>query len=185
MILSLVSAEGVHPVTLSEARAHLRVDADTAQDALIAMMIGAAVDVFEGETGRQIGEATYDLHLSAFPRRGQPIEIPRPPLRSVVSVAYGEDIQWDGPFSVIAPQGPYAGTGAITADSWPTTSGPVVVRFTAGYAEGQIPDAIRLRILMLVADFYENRETQIVGSITAENRLVEQIVAPFRLPVLV
>lgn len=42
------------------------------------------------------------------------------------------------------------------------------------------PKRVKQAILILVADMYENREAQIVGSIVAQNETVERLLFPIR-----
>lgn len=43
-----------------------------------------------------------------------------------------------------------------------------------------IPRRVKQAILILVADMYENREAQIVGTIVAQNATVERLLHPIR-----
>ncbi len=56
------------------------------------------------------------------------------------------------------------------AQVWPTvvlkTSNPIAIRFTCGYADaGAVPEPLKHAIRMLVAHWYENRETTTVGTL--------------------
>jgi uncharacterized phiE125 gp8 family phage protein len=194
MTLSLVTAPTELPISIHEMKMHLRVDHDM-EDALIDSMIQAAVDVWEGETGRQVMRAEYDLFLPAFPDSG-PIRIPRPPLFEVVSVEYvategAAPVLWDAAeYMVTAPQGSQSLEGTIypRSGTFPATAGDhegtVRIRFRAGYPQDHVPAAVKLRLMLLVSDLYATRESQVVGTITAENRTVELLIRPFRLPVM-
>lgn len=55
-------------------------------------------------------------------------------------------------------------------EAWPATLNEpesVKVTYNAGWQEADIPAAIRLPIKMLVAHYYENRETVVVGNLQA------------------
>lgn len=72
------------PITLAEAKLHLRYDLSTEDDA-ISECIQAAREEAEQLTGRAIGEQTMVLKLDHFPAE---ILLERPPLISVDSVQY-------------------------------------------------------------------------------------------------
>ncbi len=76
------------PVSIFEARSHLRVD-HSEDDALIAGYIAAATDALDGRDGllgRALVTQRWRLVLDAFP--AGPIVLPLPPLRSVLSLSY-------------------------------------------------------------------------------------------------
>jgi len=88
--MSLVQtiAPASEPITLTEAKAHLRVETDfTEDDTIIGTFISAARESCEARTGRQLVTATYALRLGGFPC-GDSIELPKPPLVSVTSITY-------------------------------------------------------------------------------------------------
>ena len=66
MPLQLVTPPAGEPVTLLEAKQHLRVDVDD-DDALIGSLIAAARQAAETITGRQLMTARWKLVLDAFP----------------------------------------------------------------------------------------------------------------------
>jgi uncharacterized phiE125 gp8 family phage protein len=151
----------VQALTLAYAKLHIRA-LGTADDALLSVYIDAAASYFESQTGRQLLTATREAWLDAFPFIGASgidarIELPHPPLQSVVSVQY---IDGDGAvqsftdaaspaanrFTVSAPAGPYARRGfvePIAGQSWPIArreTSAVRLRYACGY--GDTPDDI-------------------------------------------
>ena len=90
MPLTLTTPPALEPLTLAEAKAHLKVDTSD-DDALISAMIAAARARAEWHTGRAAITQGWTLHLDAWPQSGT-IEIPLPPLQSVASVTtYARD----------------------------------------------------------------------------------------------
>lgn len=77
-------APALPPVTLEEAKAHLRVDHPD-DDALIMGLIGAATEACERHTRRSLMARTLRLTRDYWPLG--PVELPRPPLLSVERVA--------------------------------------------------------------------------------------------------
>ena len=66
MSLQLVTPPTGEPVSLAEAKLHLRVDVDD-DDALIGSIISAARQAAETLTGRQLITSRWKLVLDAFP----------------------------------------------------------------------------------------------------------------------
>src|SRR5438094_4704069 len=149
---SLVTGPATEPITLAEAKAHLRVDF-TDDDALIAALITAAREAAETFMRRAILPQTWDLLLdgecgAAFGPLVAVTEIeiviPRPPLIAVSFVKYtdlGGAVQtWDPTLYVVdAPTGPKAKSGRLRPaylQPWPVIL-PVMnafqVRFQGGY----------------------------------------------------
>jgi uncharacterized phiE125 gp8 family phage protein len=70
----------VEPVTLSEAKAHLRVDT-TADDAYIGSLISAAREWCEQHLDRTLVHTQWVMRFDSFPPDGtMDIELPRPPM---------------------------------------------------------------------------------------------------------
>ncbi len=89
MPLELVTAPALEPVTLDEAKAHLKIDVSD-DDALITTLIAAARARAEWHTGRAFVTQGWRLWLDAWPC--EPVEIPLPPLQSVSAVTvYARD----------------------------------------------------------------------------------------------
>jgi uncharacterized phiE125 gp8 family phage protein len=183
--LQLVTATTGDPITVAEAKAHLRVT-HSEDDSLIGALVSAATKQVEAETGRQLCTAVYDLKLDAFPtgcdKRERAIKFPRAPLQSVSSGQYTAD---DGTATALsstaytvvtswttAPD-PFCGHGRMYEaynDTWPTTrqvGNAVTIRFTAGYGPASaVPDIAKAAIKLLVGNLYEHREATISGGLS-------------------
>lgn len=79
-------APATRPVTMSQVRDHLNL-LDDEEDSKLAMLIDAAVDQVEIDTGLALCTRTNVLKLHCFPAAGY-IELPGSPLQSVTSVYY-------------------------------------------------------------------------------------------------
>lgn len=164
----------VEPVSLAEAKAHVRVDSEN-DDALIQGLIASAREWVENHLDRTLIRTQWQMRLDAFPHA---IELPRPPftpeqpLQSVV-ITY---TQADGSV-VTLPPSQYRVLGDRTpavvmplySGSWPSArydSDSITVSWWAGYGPDQnaVPRSIKHAMLMLIGFWYENRMAVAVGA---------------------
>jgi uncharacterized phiE125 gp8 family phage protein len=172
------TAPAANPVTLTEALAFLRVEAEspaTASQALIESQIAAATAWAEGFTRRAFIHQTWKITLPAFPAGSDALELPLGKAASIQRIEYitpaGATMTMTGPSSspagagfreyLASPQGsmllPARGaTWPATIDDEPAA---VTVTFVAGYGAGPstVPEPIRHAILYRLADLYDNR----------------------------
>lgn len=187
---TLVTAPDTEPLTLADAKAHLRYT-QSAEDALIDSLITAARDFVEAVTRRRLITQTWDWQLPAFP--AFPVAVPYPPLQSVTGITYRVnevDTTWaTANFRVLARSGMRAPRGEIvltdaavvpTADSVPDA---VTVRVVQGYGDtpADVPEAIRHAMKLYVAELWVQRQITVVGTVTSSVQFtVEQLLAPYR-----
>ncbi len=159
-------APAVEPLTLEEAKLHLRIEPRQSEDdGLIKRLIAAARQRAESFSGRALIRQSWELQLDGFPRGA--VDVPRPPLESVAAVEYideaGRRQSLDAEnYSVDTASEP----GRISpawGRSWPPArAGANVVRarFTAGYGATptDVPEDIRHALLLIVGSFYEYRQ---------------------------
>ena len=193
----LVTGPTVEPVTLSEAKSHMRIT-HTDEDDLIRAYIESARIYTEQYLSRSMVSQTWDFNYDLFPSFGDSIEIPLPPLKSVTTVKYydGDEVQqtWDNTkYTVDTDSTPpllYANMG----ESYPTTRlfrKSVTIRAVTGYTDSaaspidladNVPNSIKTAISMLVAHLYENREIAMVGLSASETPMSYQtILASYKL----
>lgn len=176
MALKLITAPAAEPVTIPEAKDHLRVDGSS-DDVYIASLITLARKVVEQESLHCLITQTWDLFLNAFPGSSQ-IMLPLPPLQSVISVNYTPDGGSETEFAVanyIVDTNSNPGriylkttTGGGTG-SWPSNVlvpiNGVRIRFVCGFGAATAnvdPRAIQAMYL-LIGHYYENREAVFMG----------------------
>lgn len=193
MRLTLVTPPQSEPVSLSEAKDHLR-ELDADQDSLIGSLIVAARAYVEELTGRALMTQTWRLDLDCFPSGdywGGKIELPRPKLQSVTSVAYYQ--QSDGVLTTIDSAdytvtlgGEFERGFVVPAyqDSWPIprdVPGAVRVTYVAGYASAEdVPQPIKQYMLLLIGSMYENREADAEKAV-ARLQFVDALLTPYRM----
>jgi uncharacterized phiE125 gp8 family phage protein len=150
MPLKLVTGPAREPIHLAEAKLHLKID-ETLDDQGIRDRISAARQHAENSwaAGWQLVTATYDLQFDCFPHYSYAIELPWPPLQSVVSITYidtaGVTQTLDPSKYIVDAPTDWPGRIAIAyGQSWPSTRqiiNAVTIRFIAGFATPFIADA--------------------------------------------
>jgi uncharacterized phiE125 gp8 family phage protein len=179
MPLQLAAPSLEEPVTLWEAKLHLRVDFDE-DDTLIASLITAARQAAETLTGRQFVTARWKMVLDSFPGPslmgvpagqsfslpGHAVLLPKCPVQSVIAINY---LDMGGALQTM-PASSYTVDAAceparitpVFGQIWPPTLpqiGSVGVIFDAGYgAASDVPAGIKSWIKLRVGSLYSHRE---------------------------
>ncbi len=181
--LVLIAPPEDEPVDLDAAKQQIRRPLTFAEDDdWLTRAIEAARRKVEGDTGRQLMPATWELWLREFPCGA--FVLPRAPLASIESVTYidlnGDEQTLDAATYVVWPPAlsgdevsdPFARHGRVElayGAIWPAVLcqlGAVKVRFVAGYQT--VPADLQHAMLMLIGHWYQNRETVAVGTISVE-----------------
>lgn len=171
--LVVKTAPAVEPLTVAEAKDHLRIDHNDEDVLLNSLIMAARQHVESPLTNRSLITTTWNYYLPSF-GFGSEIELPRPPLQSVTGIYYttdgGSETEFDSSkYSVDT----YSTPGRIVlnrTESWPTDEleevNGVRIEFVAGYGDDDVdvPQAIRQAMLLIVAEMYENREDVVVGA---------------------
>ncbi len=189
MGFSLVTAPAFEPVTLKEAKDHLRVDTAN-DDALISSFITVARVNAEYFTGRAFITQEWDWFLDCFPGATGILNVPVPPLQSVTSVNYldvdGNSQLLDGS-KYVADSKSIVGRIAPAVDEvWPDTRrtlNAVTIRFKAGYGDfrAKVPEQIKAAMNLLEGHLYENRELSIVAALQKIPMGYEALLWPYRI----
>lgn len=158
------------PLTLEEAKRHLKVD-DTEDDPLIASLITTVRQACEAECQRTLLDSTLELVADAFT---PVLQLRRPRVIEVLSVSYTDPA---GQLQTLPPD-----AWRLDADSeparlepapgqaWPATraqSAAVRVRYRAGYgaSPAQVPAALKTWMLLQLGHLYAHREAATAGSL--------------------
>lgn len=188
MSLVLTSGPGLEPVTVAEAKAHLRVDG-TNEDTLIGSLILTSRLHIETGLGLALITQSWRLLFDAWPD-GKILELPMRPLQSVEEVRVFDGA---GTPETIAPSAylvDIAGTPSRlvrTGATWPQpgqAANGIEIDFTAGYGPGasDVPAPIRQALMLLVAHWYEHRDPIEIGSpTTVIPAVVSDLLEPYRI----
>lgn len=176
--LRVATPPAVEPVTLSEAKAHCRVDSSD-DDAYIATLITAAREWVESYLDRALITQQLVMTLEELPEE---IYLPRPPM-ATQGTATALSVTYTAPEGTTATLSSatyrvsrYETPGEITpiyGTTFPANledENAVTVTWWAGYGSSgtAVPAAIRHAILMLVGHWYEARSGVLMGTISKE-----------------
>jgi uncharacterized phiE125 gp8 family phage protein len=197
--LRQIAGPAGEPVSLAEARVHLRIDSN-AEDALIAAFISAAREAIEGETGRCLLPQDWEIRLPCFPGwwsdasyigYGE-LRTLHAPVISIQAIATADAAGTETVMSATAwqasiPAGPRAQVAKIVPAAgslWPSTVPGVIdavrIRYRAGYASiSAVPGPLRAAILLGVGDLFANREQASAANVT-DNPAVARLINPYR-----
>ena len=168
-----VTAPTEQPVTVADAKRHLRVE-HSDDDLLIQRLIETAVAFVDvkGALGKAMITQTWAEWFAPNPSE---ITLSLGPVQSVSSISYYDtdnalqtatlsNFYVLGPSTrtVIKPKSGY---------TWPTTftrDDAIKVQYVIGYGDSftDVPSTVRHAILMLVSHYYENRENELIGTIS-------------------
>lgn len=168
MALVLTSLPAAEPLTLAEAKAHLRLDG-SGEDALVASLILTARLHLERLLARAFISQGWTLWLDRWPAPTA-VLLPIAPVLGIDAVRiYAAD---DSAETVPAEDYQLDGQGVpprlVARVAWPSPTRPangVEIVFTAGYgtAATDVPQPLRHAMLLLAAHWYEHRELVEVG----------------------
>lgn len=192
-------APTTEPVTLADAKNHLRLDDDLVDDdVLITFLIASARRYGEMLTGRSWITQKWRLQLDSFypsPDGGQIIELDRGIVQSVDSITYLDtsSAQQTMDLTLLAKDlvsmpariSPKFGT------VWPIALpqiGAVQINYTAGYGDtpDTVPEGIRQWMLVRISTLYEHREEveQVARGKIEPMPFVDSLLDPYKVLVL-
>lgn len=186
MSLDLIAGPAAEPVSLAEAKQHLRVDG-TAEDAFIASLIITSRLHVEAALGLALITQRWTWGTDRWPPDGA-LEFPLRPVQSVEAVRIHPA---SGPAAtVVSSSYVLDGTGnparLVTKAPLPppgTTVNGIEIEFTAGFGSSpsDVPAPVRQAILLLIAHWYENREPVAPGAaIQVVPQMVNELLLPYR-----
>lgn len=150
MYLKQITPPQTEPVTLSEVKAHLRIDGSE-EDELLSALITTAREMAEEYTRRAFITQTWELALDSASGK---VYLPRPPVQTI------DEIMLDGEMVAIENY-LFLGENVFCPKIplYAANPGGLVIRYTSGYGDSaaDVPLAIRQAILMLIAHLYEHR----------------------------
>ena len=174
MRMTLIAPPAEPPVSIDEAKEHLRIAPEVGdEDQLILRLIDAAtqhLDGYRGVLGRCLVTQTWKAEIT---RLGERLSLPFPDV--VVQSATFTDglpgtLAWVWHESLAMP-------ALIPTGGW---GRPVAVTFTAGFGPpAAVPEPLKLAILLLVDHWFHNRGA--IGQVGGAVELgFDSLIAPYR-----
>jgi len=169
----VITPASTYPVSLTEAKSHLKVDT-TADDTYITSIIKAATQLSEEYTNRFFIDTVIDQTCSDF---AQLQTLFKSKVSAVAHVKYYDS---DNSLQTLSAtiydtQLQYEPSQIQLADdkSFPEITkrnDAVVARYTVGYgsAASDVPEIIKQAILLTIGNFYQNRNSVVIGRIATE-----------------
>ncbi len=188
MALVLTSGPAIEPISVAEAKAHLRIDGDS-EDVLLGSLILTSRLHIEAALGLALIAQGWRLVLDRWPKGGEL----RIPLRPIAAVSEIRVLDTEGTPSVVAAAG-YIADGessppriVATASGLPQPgriASGIEIDLVAGYGASaeDVPAPIRHALLLLVAHWYEHRDPVEIGSSGAAiPEAVSRLLLPYRM----
>lgn len=187
MLVQLITPPAFEPVSLQEAKDHLRLEVGDDDAQVTADILGARQWV-EEYLWRGLVTQTWELTLGGFPCEDQ-VELPKGNLASITSVTY---VDGDGATQTLATTEYVADAVSVPGKvrlaygkSWPGTRyqwNAVKVRYVVGWAVADVPQPIKNAMKLLISQLYEHRTPEVVGTIVSPVQFaVTSLLAPYRL----
>jgi uncharacterized phiE125 gp8 family phage protein len=183
----LLTPPAVEPVTLTDAKAWLRVEHDDDDDVIAALIAGARSHV-ESQTRRALISQTWRLVHDAWPSGGRIAALPVP-LAAIVAARVHDGEGGTQSIDLQALTVDVAAAPAIIAfAAWSLPvpgqkAGGIEIDITCGYGDGpdDVPPPLRQAIRLLLAHWYENRGLIALGDTVAVlPATVAALIAPYR-----
>lgn len=158
------------PITLAEAKNHLRVpSADTVDEDKITILLKAARQQVERDIRRSLMQQTWTLKYDEFEEE---FELPFGPVQSITSIKYidgtgSQATVSSGDYSLDSYSNP-AVVRLGYNDTWPTHRGDirgVEIIYVAGYADASsVPAEVKAAILFKLEALYDGETPQLTAA---------------------
>ena len=171
MALVLTSPAALEPVSVVEAKDHLRVD-HSDEDAYISSLILTSRLHIEAALSLALINQSWTWTFDAWPKRSQSVTLPLRPVSTITGVS---TLASDGtptamPVTDYELDGHHVPPRLLrTVSQWPKpgkSQAGIEVSFVTGFgpAADDVPQPVRHALLLLVAHWYEHRDPIEIGS---------------------
>ena len=168
--LKRTSEPQVEPITVAEAKKHLRLSFGD-DDSVIAAAITTARQAVERDTGRSLITQTWTLKLDNWPKEG--IALYHSPVQSVSSITFVDDAAatttWTASEYEVHSNGDPAFIQPAWNYDWPEIRGDyrgITVTYVAGYGDtgSSIPQEFRSAMLLRTEMIYDGENSQLADA---------------------
>lgn len=158
-------------ISLEEARLHLKVDSQV-DDSLITRLIKSARLHIENNYGVAPSLITVKQVADQWPDCDKPAYLLRTPASDLSA-----EVWRNGSWATVSGSNFFLDeisrpprvipASNSTLEEPDLNKGGIRFKYTAGYASGECPEDIRQAMFMLIGSMYENRQTEVVGTISS------------------
>lgn len=184
MPFTVYAAPDTEVVSLDEAKEQCRV-VGTEEEGLLSGYILAARNYCESICGSAFVTQTLDAYFDSFGW----LTLPSYPVQSITSITYRDSL---GVSQTVSASNYYFSKSRpsyivpVNGVAWPNTQlrpDAVTVRFVAGYGDlsSDTPEAIRHAMLMMIAHWFENRESVTNVAALEVPLSTQALLAPYRI----
>ena len=190
----VTSATTVEPITLAEAKTHLRITSSGDND-YINTLIRAARRRVEDLTNRKMLTQTWKVYFDNWPagNKDDYFDIPYSPLQSIPTTGLKYTMSTGNSTTFSSSKwetDTVSEPGRLVLDygySWPSNTlnnrNPIEIRFVCGYTTpAKVPEELKLAMKILVGHYYENREMVLIGqTLTEIPESVKALISNYRI----
>jgi uncharacterized phiE125 gp8 family phage protein len=166
-------------VSADDLAAQLRVS-DNAELALIDDYARAATGTVERRLNRLLVQRQVTIKAAALPPLRCPATLYGGAVAAVTAFTVDGETVAGSAYDVVGD----SPAVLVPDEDWPIAVGeglPVAITYTAGYAPGSLPPDLRVAILMIGADMFENRTQNVVATVVSVNPAVDALLMPWRI----
>jgi len=180
-MISQTTASTTYLVSLDQLKDHLAITDDTNEDTRLTLMLGSSRDLIERETNYCFTSQVWTQTHADFPSDW--LDLDKLPITNLVVKYYDADnvlTTLNSSNYYLVQNDQYASIKPV--DDWPTVyDRPEAVQLTLTCGVASVQPAIQHACLMLCAAWSENREAEIIGTITNEIKLgYDRLIRSFR-----
>ena len=163
-----------NPITLAQVHSHLRLGTlDAAEQAELTIMITAATEMAESYCNRSWRSGTKAVLFTRFPSSETKELAITDDVQSVTSIGYFDSSNVASTFTDfrVVNVGGRSDIYPSFGKYWPSDSNELPYNITVTTVvgdEASVPSSVKSAILLMVADLYENRENDVVGTIVSK-----------------
>jgi uncharacterized phiE125 gp8 family phage protein len=172
--ISRVEAPETEPLTLAQVKSD-RVVTHDEHDADFELYIQAAREAAEGKTGRALITQKWQQSFTEIGRDQTALPLIRWPVKTIEQVKINGEIVDHSKFEFLPEDD-------AVIDSSQFAGQKVTVIYSCGYGDAaDVPAAIKKWMLSTVGSMYENRETEITGTIISRFSFIDNLIKLYRI----
>lgn len=186
MSYQVITPPTTYPVTVGDLKEHCRIDTND-DDVYLQSLIEVATSNLEAFAWRSFMTQTVEVSLDGFPC--WELILPRGKVQSVTSITYidtaGDEQTLSSAEYIVDTKSDIPRITPAYGYTWPSTQcriNAVTITIISGFGStaSSVPDAIRHAVMLLAADFYNNREGHSDLKLEAIPFGIKSLVQPYR-----